>query len=213
MYAIRSYYGEGRTVLFVSHNMLAVKNLCNRGVLLENGTISKISNSIDDIIFCYTSNMIEYSGSYKEWSVNELAPGTDIIRIRSIDISSENISKNKFDLNEKIEITVWVIPLVFGINISISLEIFTFDYECVFKRTSNLVNLRNNSYKSILKIPNNFLNENRYFIRLFIIRDETVVEYENENILQFEVYESNRTGNYHGKWIGLTKPLFDFTLQ
>ena len=27
----------GRTVLFVSHNMAAVKNLCSRGVLLENG--------------------------------------------------------------------------------------------------------------------------------------------------------------------------------
>ena len=32
--------GEGRTVLFVSHNMGAVNNLCNKGILLENGSVS-----------------------------------------------------------------------------------------------------------------------------------------------------------------------------
>ncbi|NHM06416.1 ATP-binding cassette domain-containing protein [Flavobacterium sp. CYK-4] len=31
--------GEGRTVLFVSHNMAAVQNLCNRGLLIENGSM------------------------------------------------------------------------------------------------------------------------------------------------------------------------------
>jgi ABC-type polysaccharide/polyol phosphate transport system ATPase subunit len=31
---------EGRTILFVSHNMGAVKSLCNRGVVLQNGKIS-----------------------------------------------------------------------------------------------------------------------------------------------------------------------------
>jgi lipopolysaccharide transport system ATP-binding protein len=31
--------GEGRTVLFVSHNMAAVKSLCTRGIVLENGGI------------------------------------------------------------------------------------------------------------------------------------------------------------------------------
>ncbi|MCQ2216727.1 MAG: ABC transporter ATP-binding protein [Bacteroidales bacterium] len=34
--------GEGRTVLFVSHNMAAVKSLCHKGIVLENGTISYI---------------------------------------------------------------------------------------------------------------------------------------------------------------------------
>ena len=30
---------EGRTVLFVSHNMRAIKYLCNKGILLDHGTI------------------------------------------------------------------------------------------------------------------------------------------------------------------------------
>ncbi len=44
--------GEGRTVLFVSHNMAAVKNLCNNGILLSNGQIVE-SNTIDTVIQKY----------------------------------------------------------------------------------------------------------------------------------------------------------------
>ena len=41
--------GEGRTVLFVSHNMGAVKNLCKTGVLLENGMIRNTGN-VNEIV-------------------------------------------------------------------------------------------------------------------------------------------------------------------
>ena len=41
--------GEGRTVLFVSHNMAAVKSLCTRGIVLENGMITFDGNVADAI--------------------------------------------------------------------------------------------------------------------------------------------------------------------
>ena len=44
--------GEGRTVLFVSHNMTSVKSLCKTGVLLENGTLKEIGE-IDPIVTHY----------------------------------------------------------------------------------------------------------------------------------------------------------------
>jgi lipopolysaccharide transport system ATP-binding protein len=44
--------GEGRTVLFVSHNMASVKNLCHRGILLENGLI-KEEGHIESVIESY----------------------------------------------------------------------------------------------------------------------------------------------------------------
>src|ERR1700712_4986086 len=47
--------GEGRTVLFVSHNMGAVKKLCNKGMLLNNGTLSA-SGSINKITNLYIEN-------------------------------------------------------------------------------------------------------------------------------------------------------------
>ena len=47
--------GEGRTVLFVSHNMAAVKNLCTRGIVLENGKVIFEGNQNDAVDF-YVSN-------------------------------------------------------------------------------------------------------------------------------------------------------------
>lgn len=44
--------GEGRTVLFVSHNMPAIKTLCNAGLLMEQGSL-KFGGSIDDTISQY----------------------------------------------------------------------------------------------------------------------------------------------------------------
>lgn len=44
--------GEGRTVLFVSHNMAAVQSLCSSGILLNNGTIDCIAN-IDVVLERY----------------------------------------------------------------------------------------------------------------------------------------------------------------
>jgi lipopolysaccharide transport system ATP-binding protein len=47
--------GEGRTVLFVSHNMAAVSNLCKTGVLLQNGFVHNIG-SVNDVIDVYLSS-------------------------------------------------------------------------------------------------------------------------------------------------------------
>ena len=52
--------GEGRTVLFVSHNMGSVRRLCKRGILLENGTI-RFAGNINDTIKEYLSDEIVQS--------------------------------------------------------------------------------------------------------------------------------------------------------
>ena len=75
--------GEGRTVLFVSHNMASVKQLCKSGVLLENGTL-KFSGSIKDTIDLY----IGEGGSSENQYFDDLstAPGNDVVRIKSFEI-------------------------------------------------------------------------------------------------------------------------------
>lgn len=47
--------GEGRTVLFVSHNMASIRNLCHHGVLLENGKV-RYTGEIDSVISEYLIN-------------------------------------------------------------------------------------------------------------------------------------------------------------
>ena len=47
--------GTGRTILFVSHNLGALSQLCKRGVLLENGTVKTIG-PIEDVIKTYLNS-------------------------------------------------------------------------------------------------------------------------------------------------------------
>lgn len=76
--------GEGRTVLFVSHNMASVMNLCTRGILINNGKIEK-DDKINDVVKAYLNlsstsntknNLLElkdrkYSGKLKfsDWKM------------------------------------------------------------------------------------------------------------------------------------------------
>lgn len=50
-------HGEGRTVLFVSHNMNSVRILCNRGIVLENGKVAFCGSSEDSINYYIGSNI------------------------------------------------------------------------------------------------------------------------------------------------------------
>ena len=52
--------GEGRTVLFVSHNMASVKQLCNRGVVLKNGSVHYRGN-ISDAINVYMNDSVDFN--------------------------------------------------------------------------------------------------------------------------------------------------------
>ena len=66
---------EGRTVLFVSHNMSAIKNLCTKGILLENGSLT-INSSMSEVINAYgtslTNNSSDLSAITKRKGVGEI---------------------------------------------------------------------------------------------------------------------------------------------
>lgn len=64
---IKDVSGEGKTVLFVSHNLMALRTLCTTGVFLENGRI-KSSGSIGDVVDAYQGNDVLHQ---KIYSLNE----------------------------------------------------------------------------------------------------------------------------------------------
>lgn len=58
---------EGRTVLFVSHNMAAVKSLCTRGIVLEHGKVVFDGNVNESVDFYLTTNTNQsLTGIYRE---------------------------------------------------------------------------------------------------------------------------------------------------
>jgi lipopolysaccharide transport system ATP-binding protein len=97
--------GEGRTVLFVSHNILAVKNLCNYGILFEKGKI-KFNGGIKQVIDEY---LIEQEFRSKEslFETRERV-GDGSLRFTKIEfIDTNNNIRDTFKTGEEIKIKIF----------------------------------------------------------------------------------------------------------
>lgn len=83
---------EGRTVLFVSHNMASVRQLCNKGILLENGRIS-FGGNIEETISKYFNVNEEYTSNLNDYKSR---PGSGLFRftdIQFLDKSNNPVSE------------------------------------------------------------------------------------------------------------------------
>ena len=83
---------EGRTVLFVSHNMAAIQNLCGKAILLKNGGIQYQGN-VSEVTALYhnedlTSNKIEFSDNkyIKKISINQIGDKIELICVFETDV-------------------------------------------------------------------------------------------------------------------------------
>lgn len=178
--------GEGRTVLFVSHNMGSMQRLCSRGVLLENGKV-KYMGSISDTIRTYQSDEI----------IQNSFEGTDgnkqILYLKKASVSSSdgNIFYNSSTIKIEFEICVkkHIPSLVIGFNLY---SIFQYplaraDYNDENKKTS----LEPGSYHFTFEIPPYTLSNGEYKI-VFDVAERNVKCYTTKksqltfNVLQEE---------------------------
>ena len=97
---------EGRTVLFVSHNMAAIENLCNRGMLLTNGLVHSIADS-KAIISNYLS-LNSFLNQTNDLSSNKERKGNGILKFTRIvlidDNTGEEVSEIKCGANIRLRI-------------------------------------------------------------------------------------------------------------
>ena len=112
--------GEGRTVLFVSHNMASIKALCRRGILLDNGSVS-FDGLINDTIELYLKdNEFDETGSIlskAEYLSNE-------IRLKNVLVNGKQDRVLKLAYpNRKIEVEIEG-ELLNDIHISIEARVY-----------------------------------------------------------------------------------------
>jgi lipopolysaccharide transport system ATP-binding protein len=79
--------GEGRTVLFVSHNMASVSYLCSKGIVLNNGSLNYIGTSKDSIDYYHKKNSLSKNVS----KIIELTLPTDELKIIKLDLLNISI--------------------------------------------------------------------------------------------------------------------------
>lgn len=89
--------GEGRTVLFVSHNMAAVKNLCNTGIVLKNGRIDYLG-TCSDAIGHYISAVDDYSDKLITDSIRYCS---SFLKIEAILINGTNKAQSTVVANQE----------------------------------------------------------------------------------------------------------------
>lgn len=211
---------EGRTVLFVSHNMVAVQNLCQRVLWLEGGEL-KLEGPTAQAISKYFSNTYQ-SETEKFWPEIESAPGNDKVRIHSIRIQPETGQPSDLiSMETPIKVVVDYWNLVPDANIHICLHLFN-EQQIVVLSTASIDGsesardrqLPTGLYRSVCSIPGNLLNEGFHRIALLVLRNTSKIIYRDEDALSFSVLDlGTRAGAWFGKEPGVIRPILPWATE
>ena len=190
--------GEGRTVLFVSHNMASVKSLCNKSMLLVDGMMQNLSDT--DAIINEYKKLYNQSGNKKNINFEN-----DYFSIKNIHFNNfEN--KDFITRNDDVYIT-----LVFDFKNDISgiaLEIFikTDDEILVFTHFTKKINVKKGIVEAVCIIPKNLLNNSIYKISIAVSKDYTSLLAKYEDVLEIEIENYIDESGWQGKIDGLVRP-------
>lgn len=153
--------GEGRTVLFVSHNMAAVKSLCTRGILLENGKVELVGD-INSIINSYLINNADFDSQWKRESGE-----TNDLYFNEINIqNSKSVITNQIATGEDFSINIYLSAnnLIKGSTVSVKfvnmegIPIFTTS----LNDFNNIEEIKPGTYKLVVSISKNILMPGTY---------------------------------------------------
>jgi lipopolysaccharide transport system ATP-binding protein len=90
---------EGRTVLFISHNMRAIQSMCGRSILLVNGRLVR-TGTTDEVVNEYLGGLIDETSTPLTQRTDRTGDG----RFRFVDLVFDSRSKDVIKCGEKIEI-------------------------------------------------------------------------------------------------------------
>lgn len=203
---------EGRTVLFVSHNMAAVKTLCTQGILMEQGTVT-FAGTQNEVVDKYLAGTSQ-NDWHQQYEYAE-APGNEWVKMKRIEIKPEredgkNIITVKSSL--RIDFEFWMEKE--GTPTNLSLHLYAATGECVFNIITQVPVpvLGKGLHKGTCLIPAHFLNTGMFSISMMVVRDTSVPMYHWEDAVTFEVEEERENTNWHGRFPGFVRPSFDFKL-
>jgi lipopolysaccharide transport system ATP-binding protein len=205
---------EGRTILFVSHNVTAITRLCNRCVLLQGGTVIA-DGATHDVVTTYLRSEMNTSAR-REWTMQE-APGNSVLRLREVRVRSvEGKIGEAFDIRRPIGIDVVFDVLEEGKVLAPNIHIFNGEGITLFVSIDQDAKwLRRprpaGRYVSTCWIPGNFLAEGSLVVDVAIT---TLVPFEihsyERSAVGFEVIDSidgdSVRGDYAGHLPGVVRP-------
>ena len=212
---------QGRTILFVSHDMAAITRLCKRVVLLENGKITQ-DGEPREVVKRYLSSSWK-TGALREWENQQDAPGDQVVRLRRVRVRTEDgKTVSVVDIHRPfgIELTYDVleddhalVPVMEFYNEE-GMELFsTHDTSADWRRRSR----PRATYTSTVWIPGNLLAEGSLVGHVSIMSHfpATILHAHERNAIAFQVIDSpsddSARGDYVGPMPGVLRPLLRWT--
>jgi lipopolysaccharide transport system ATP-binding protein len=200
--------GEGRTVLFVSHNMAAVKALCSGGIILQNGQLAFEGTQKEAITFYQNSHnsncAFKYDGELDD------APGNENIKL--ISFEAKPLKGEVIQISSGIYFELYFFNYKKDINLDVTFELRTLDDTAVFHH-GQILTTQNDSRRGIYKlagvIPDNLLNAGHYKFTLIFGENQRILLYKQEDVIQFEVM-NEQAGSNSSILPGIIRPAINY---
>jgi len=201
---------EGRTILFVSHNLTAIKTLCDRALWLENGIVTKSGNAEQVVLDYLQTGAI--STHERFWEDASKAPGNETMKIRSARIRSLGKGNcGEFSVEEALLVDFEFWNYQPDVLLNFTMHLMTIEGLLVFAASSDMKPMRRGLLKESVRIPANFLNNDVYAVSIQVVQDGSFTLFAYPEVLVFEVQDTVRTGNWFGKWPGVIRPKLEWS--
>lgn len=201
--------GAGRTILFVSHNMQAVKTLCNRALIIQSGKVVK-QGQTDQVIDHYLAeDSLESKNTY------DLSSLTRSTGKRGLIFEKLVFNKSGFRPGDPLTIRLRLLSdgqkyqdLLFGINIHDSNGNCLIHLSNIFLHRVEITHDNSLAYQFTINALN--LRPGRYTVSLFIRANEEIQDW-LEKVAMFEIEDGNIYGFENSRMIqGIVQPEFSF---
>lgn len=213
---------DGRTILFVSHNMQAVTRLCKRliyldaGVVVDDGEPTEVSSK-------YLESSFKAS-KQKQWNSLSEGPGNDIARLWSVRILNERgEATDTIDIRRPVAVEMEfevlepghvLVPNYHFTNEDGAYAFVATDHDPEWRRRPRLLG----RYVSTAWIPGNFLSEGALRVGVALSTMSPVyVHFFEENVVAFQVIDKSEgdsaRGDYAGPMPGFVRPLLTWTTE
>jgi lipopolysaccharide transport system ATP-binding protein len=203
---------EGRTVLFVSHNMVAVRSLCARALMISNGRLM-VDGSVATVVRRYLE-LAQRSALDAYWNDKATAPGTRNLRIKRVQVSADNPAHTVLTMQTPLRIKTdyWVINTVVRSHLTYHL---VNDNEIIVLTTWGPTERAPGTYRTTCEIPADLLNSGRYYLSLLIVENGSSVVYTHERIASFTVEDvaQREPGFWQGREPGVVQPRLIWTSE
>jgi len=203
---------EGRTILFVSHNMTAINSLCKKVIYLKNGSIVEIGQT-EKIIHKYASTETDLI-TENSWEIDHRGDEVArLIKARLINRKGETV--NVLFLNQEVGVEFECSVIKSGYHPLPNVHVFNIKGDHVFasSETTHERFQEVGKYKSIMWIPANLLNDGRYLIGIAAstMVPEKIHFYKQEALI-FDIVEDMelRDSEYRGSMPGVIRPKLEW---